>query len=59
METTELLVNVAALVGMLLVALMAVVPTAMASGPDGGRTAHRHARPRPAGHARGARPLVT
>lgn len=59
MDPTELLVNVVALVGMLLVALMAVIPTAMASGPDGGRAAHRNARPRAAGYAQGARPRVT
>jgi len=34
MDTTQLLVNVAALVGMLLIALMAVVPTAMEAEGD-------------------------
>lgn len=58
MDTTELLVNVAALVGMLLVALMAVVPTAMETGPDGGKAHRRRARPRAANQTRGAHPLA-
>ena len=54
MDTAELLVNLAALGGMLLVALMAVIPTAMETGPD--EEPRRRARPRAASHAR---PLAT
>ena len=59
MDTAELLVDAAALVGMFLVALMAVIPTAMETGPDGGRAPRRSARPRPTSHAPRARPLAT
>lgn len=55
----ELLVNVAALVGMLVVALMAVIPTAMETGPDGGKAPRRRDQPRVANQAPDTRLLAT